>query len=60
MTAQETKLIALLSGRKLSDRAIRDSLGCTQGQLIALAEGVRTKFGLACGANLRSFLRSGN
>lgn len=58
MNEQEQELVRLVSGpRKLSDRAIRDALGCSQGELLVLGVAVRTKLGLVAWADLRAFLR---
>lgn len=58
MNDSELQLLSLMTGPKMSDRAIRTALGLTQGQMITLAESVRGKLGIQSGADVRAALRA--
>jgi hypothetical protein len=58
-TTQMTRLAALLAGPRKSDRALREALGVSQGELVALGAGLREALGLAVGASLRDAIRVG-
>jgi hypothetical protein len=45
LTAQETALVALLRGPKMSDRQVSDRLGLSHGDAIRLFHTTRTKLG---------------
>jgi len=57
-TKAEQKLADLLSGPKMTDRAIQEALDLTQSEFKQLLEAVRKKAGVAPGASLRSALKA--
>jgi hypothetical protein len=58
LTTQETELVAILRGPKLSDKRVREQLGLTHDDAIRLFHTTRTKLGSDAGReSLRDAVR---